>query len=122
MKSRFVIINETDAPCTRNLAEWIEGVGYCYMYRAVDKYMKEFDGMTPTSPTPIEKFGFNVEIWNNFAVFTRIAESLASYSDGVNRKWQDPKGKIGTSFQIPLVIGLKKPRKTSKTPRHEVSK
>jgi hypothetical protein len=105
---RFVIINDIDAPCRRLVAEYIEGVGYCYMNRK-DKHLRKFDGMHPRRPTDITDFGFDVDISNGKAVFKRVRESIATYPDGQNRKWQSSE-KFGDSFEYPLVRKRKSKR------------
>lgn len=106
---RFAIVNTTDAPSRTNVAEWVEGIGYCYMDRSVKPNLKDFDGMMPMRPTPIEDFGFAVLVRDGEAYFVRARESVATYEDGKMRHWQDVNSQKG--FTLPLVIGVKKPGK-----------
>ncbi len=108
-KPRFVIVNTYDAPCRRRVCEWVEGVGYCYCARSLEPHLKEFDGMMPRDPTPIEAFGFTVAIRGSEAMFDRTGESTAVYEDGKPRNWQDHVW--DKQFSLPLVTGVKKPRK-----------
>ena len=91
MKARFVIINTTDAPEPNNVAEWIEGIGYCYMVRKGKghRHKKGFDGMQPNrETTPVDAFGIAVCVRENDAVFSTVVLSAAIYLDGKPRRWQ----------------------------------
>ena len=91
MKARFVIINTTDAPEPNNVAEWIEGVGYCYMVRGGKRHShkKNFDGMQPgRETTPLDAFGIAACVRENDAVFSTVVLSTATYTDGKPRRWQ----------------------------------
>jgi hypothetical protein len=109
MSARFVIINTCDAPIRDNVAEWIAGVGYCYMARGKRPLLKLFDGMDPSRPTNIEDFGFQVSVVGAFAKFVRVSESRATYEDGKPRRWQEKLGE--ESFTLPLVSGVRKKAK-----------
>ena len=61
-KIRFVIINTCDAPIRKHIAEWVDGVGYCYMSRTSLPYLKKFDGMQPAEPTP-SKTSVSMFLW-----------------------------------------------------------
>lgn len=108
-KPRFAIINTCDAPQRRMVCEWYQTVGYCYMVRHEDRYMREYDGMNPSNPTAIETFGFSVEIHGDEAIFRRTGDSTATYEDGLNRPWQDRVW--DQQFSLPLVRGPFKRRK-----------
>lgn len=105
--ARFVIVNTTDAPTRKHVAEWVDGVGYCYMSRVLLPYLKKFDGMNPTRPTPMERFGFNVWVGQHEAEFIQDNVSTATYEDGKPRVWQDSEH---TQFTLPLVGKVRKPR------------
>ena len=103
---RFVIVNTCDSPSRRNVAELVEGVGYCYMAREQEPYLKQFDGMNPSRPTPITDFGFTVDqIADGQVYFRRVSKSMATYEDGKPRMWQDVRH--NESFNLPLVVGVK---------------
>jgi hypothetical protein len=105
---RFAIVNTADAPQRRMVCEWIPDIGYCYMMRQQEPHLKDFDGMRPARPTPIESFGFAVEIAGDEAIFTRTNDSSATYEDGKLRPWQDRYWK--SQFSLPLVRGVKRKR------------
>ena len=105
-KIRFVIINTCDAPIRKHIAEWVDGVGYCYMSRSSLPYLKKFDGMKPAEPTPIEYFGFDVFVGEKEATFVPARESAAVYEDGKPRKWQE-RFSPQESFVLPLVGKVK---------------
>jgi len=111
-QQRFVIVNTYDAPIRKHIAEWVDGIGYCYMSRTSLAYLKKFDGMTPTAPTRIEDFGFDVVVGETEATFVPVRESTAVYEDGKPRKWQE-RFSSQESFVLPLVgkvkIRVKKP-------------
>ena len=71
------------------------------MARAMDPHLKAYDGMNPSRPTPIEDFGFDVEISGVEAVFSRVRPSIATYEDGKPRQWQDRV--YPSQFTLPLV-------------------
>ena len=96
---RFAIINTCDGPYKRMVCEWVEGFGYCYMNRLIDKSLKRFDGMTPKRPTSMEDFGFSVIVGEKVAAFCQTAASSATYEDGQPRRWHDN----STNFILPLV-------------------
>ena len=98
---RFVIVNTMDSPSRRNVAEKRRDGSYAYMARGEDKYLRRFDGMTPRRPTPVEDFGFDVEIVGSSAHFTKVRESVATYEDGKLRHWQDYRWV--DSFTLPLL-------------------
>lgn len=98
VKPRFAIVDECDSPCRRNVAEWKEDIGYCYMARAEDEHLKRYDGMNPSRPTPIEDFGFAVLVRDDAATFLQAAPSTATYEDGTQRRWQGE----SNSFTLPL--------------------
>lgn len=102
MNSRFVIVNDCDAPIRTNVAELVEGKGYCYMARSINKMLKQFDGMMPRQPTPIEEFGFTAEIIGSMAHFRKTHECRATYPDGKPRRWQDASN--SHEFMLPLVV------------------
>lgn len=108
-KPRFVIVNTCDAPCWYHVAEWIEGIGYCYMARSLPKWkhLKTFDGMHPSRPTDVQDFGLAIQVHNGQAVFVIVGESSATYEDGKPRRWQDD----AITFTLPLVTGIRKKRK-----------
>ena len=85
------------------VCQWIPRVGYCYMSRTLEPHLKEYDGMKPLRPTPIEDFGFKVEVFSETVLFHRVASSTATYEDGKLRDWQD---RVHThQFSLPLVSG-----------------
>lgn len=101
MNPRFAIINTCDAPQRRMVCEYLDGVGYCYMARAMEPHLKMYDGMNPERPTSLEDFGFDIEISNNEALFRRTRTWVATYEDGMPRKWQDRVYPF--EFSLPLV-------------------
>ena len=108
-RPRFAIMNTMDAPQRRMVCEWVPNVGYCYMMRHHEPHLKDFDGMNPPRPTSLEDFGFRVDVLSIEAVFTRIADSTATYEDGKPRSWQD---RCWTDqFSLPLVKGRIKNRR-----------
>lgn len=88
MKPKYAIVNEIDAPIARHIAQ-LTPIGYCYMSRNKDGYLKKFDGMKPVRPTPIEDFGFAVMERGKTVTFVRCADCVATYSDGLPRRWHD---------------------------------
>jgi hypothetical protein len=111
---RFAIINTTDAPCRLMVCEWVTGYGYCYMARSIEKHghLKDYDGMRPSlETTSMEDFGFAVNVGEKSVVFTRVKPSMATYSDGMPRDWQD---RIwNETFELPLVTGKIKKRRSA---------
>lgn len=102
---RFVIVNDFDRPYRDNVAEWVDGFGYCYMSRLRSKGRKRFDGMMPSKPTSLSTFGFEVSVRRGLAVFNRKSVGTATYVDGRPRSWDGP---IDDSFALPLVQGVRR--------------
>lgn len=87
---KYAIVNSTDCPKKDLVAEWVPGVGYCYMARAFHPYKKQYDGMDPARPTAIEDFGFTIlerEYQTDF--YKTNGPTVATYGDGKPRVWQD---------------------------------
>jgi hypothetical protein len=104
---KYAIINTTDCPERRLIAQWVEGIGYCYMARHFEPRLRRFDGMKARRPTAIEDFGFDV-IEREFQVdFERHRPSSATYEDGTVRDWQDRYS--GPRFSLPRVFFASQP-------------
>lgn len=101
---RFAIMNDTDAPSKNHIAEWVEGVGYCYMGER--QRLRRFDGMNPKTPTPIERFGFTVYVGKQDVLFEGGGEITATYEDGKFRPWKDRTAP--QTFKLPLVKDARK--------------
>lgn len=90
-KSRYVIINDFDAPQPDMVCQWVPGVGYCYLDRRGNK--PSFDGMRGAEAVPVETFGWawaEDEDGGSWVRFYRTEEgSTASYQDGSPRRWQN---------------------------------
>ncbi|SHK23707.1 hypothetical protein SAMN02745194_04515 [Roseomonas rosea] len=87
--TRYVIINDCDAPEPRMVCQWVPGVGYCYLDRRGIK--PTYDGMTGTHATPVEAFGF---VWTDnpdgtVSFYRSERPVTATYQDGKLRRWQD---------------------------------
>ncbi len=106
---RFAIIDDCDRPYRNNVAEWIDGVGYCYMTRTEDKLRRRFDGMQPPRPTALEDFGIAVLVRGTEARFVQADASIATYPDGMHRRWDGP-----VQFTLPLVTGVRPKRRAKK--------
>lgn len=113
IEKRFVIVNDCDSPSLSNVAEFVPGIGYCYMTRHTSPQLKDFDGMEPRKPTDLRDFGFDVEVGTAEVVFTRVRPSVATYEDGKPRSWQDSRSFDG--FSLPIVTNVK--RKGSAIPK-----
>lgn len=87
-KTRYVIINGTDAPEPRMVCQWVPDIGYCYMDRRNNK--ADFDGMLGHEATSIEAFGFSVaEDADGISRFYQSDRPVtATYRDGEPRRWQ----------------------------------
>lgn len=98
---KYVIVNTCDEPTWYHVAECIRGK-YYYMARSLDgkTHLKRFDGMTPARPTRMEDFGFSVVESEYEVRFRLISQSIATYEDGLPRKWQ---GSL-TEFILPKVV------------------
>ena len=101
---RFVIVNSCDSPEACNVAEWKQGIGYCYMAR-FGRHMprREFDGMLPARATAIEDFGLSVLVRGEIAYFQIAVDPIAQYEDGKPRRWQG-----AAQFHLPLVGRVRK--------------
>jgi hypothetical protein len=86
--SRYVIINDIDAPEPRMVCQWVPRKGYCYLDRTRGK--PQHDGMSGLDATSIEAFGF---VWtdnpdNTVSFYLSTRPVTATYSDGKSRRWQ----------------------------------
>lgn len=96
---RFAIVNDSDAPNKTMVAQYIDGLGYCYMDRhGENKYKRRYDGMQARRPTSMEDFGFEVEALEFQVNFQRTGPSRAVYNDGRPREWQDRNVKFALPF------------------------
>lgn len=89
---KYAIVNTVDAPTPEMVAQWIPGVGYCYLDRTGNK--PSFDGMPADEATGINTFGITVfehgDGPNKGKVdFLATGRSFARYHDGLPRLWQD---------------------------------
>lgn len=96
---KFAIVNTTEKPCAGLVAQFIEGVGYCYNSQLLPgyEYRKQYNGMMPPRPTSLEDFGFEItERPLGIIEFNKVRSSVATYEDGERREWQDVE-----SFALP---------------------
>ena len=95
----FAILNEIDGPYRKMVVQWChDRGGYCYLHRGDGK--SRYDGMQAGEmlgkPTPIEDFGFDVDLsYQGVVLFERTRESRATYKDGKPRNWADRCTKFG---------------------------
>ena len=109
MNCRYVIVSDYDNPSAPLVAQYVDGIGYCYMGREIKPELRRFDGMTPSRPTNITDFGFAFREIDGIAYFEKLAPSCATYRDGKPRRWQGEE-----SFRWPLVVGVKQKGKLSR--------
>lgn len=102
-KPKYAIINTTDAPCFYHVAELVDGK-YYYMARKDRPHLRQFDGMTPERPTSMGEFGFAVLHRTGRVYFRKIADSIATYEDGVPRRWPG----TDETFDWPSVVVRRK--------------
>lgn len=105
---KYVIVNDCDEPTWYHVAEGINGK-YYYMARSIDgkTHLKRYDGMNPSRPTRMQDFGFSVVESEYEVLFKLTGPSIATYEDGVPRKWQ---GTL-TEFIMPKVVLRKRKAK-----------
>lgn len=109
---RFVIVNTCDCPQPTLIAQYVEGVGYCYMNQNEDKHKARFNGMMPSRPTPIADFGFDIEEYGDEIRFRQVRESVATYEDGKPRKWQSWQKEFSLRL-VKLPVKAKRKRKAA---------
>ena len=87
-RPKYAIINHVDYPGPRLVVQWVSGIGYCYLHRA----LKSYDGMIGPEATDVRDFGLDyVEDLDSTVTFTVTDRaSTATYTDGRPRRWQDP--------------------------------
>ena len=80
-------MNSSDRPSEEHIAERRKDGKHYYIHPTLrDK--KQFHGMTPSHPTPLESFGLLVDVKGGVFVGVRHGESIATYADGRPRRWQ----------------------------------
>lgn len=87
--SGFFIVNTTDRPSEYFLAERRADGKFYYVHPQL-RHLKEYWGMTPTDPTPVEAFGLLVDVKAGILVGA-VDDSVtvgATYADGRPRRWQ----------------------------------
>jgi hypothetical protein len=102
---KYAIFDDCDAPERKMIVELI-GDKYRYMVPTVGwKRRMMTPGTGKYKPTDIKEFGFLTNETAHSVIFTRVAESTATYPDGVPRKWHDRYNgaEIGQSFELPRV-------------------
>jgi|GEM_PF-4634694 len=94
--SRFFIVNVYDRPSAEHIAERRADGKFYYVHPAL-RNEKQYRGMTPEKPTPLEDFGIRFLIEGGRFHGKRIDPSRATYNDGRLRNWQ---GDAEFSFSI----------------------
>ena len=87
--SGFWIVNDTDRPCERHLAERGTDGKFYYVHPTL-RDEKAYHGMTPADPTPVEAFGLRVDVKEGklMGMMDASVERCATYQDGRPRRWQ----------------------------------
>lgn len=88
--SGFVIVNDCDCPDERHIAQRLAD-GRCFYIHPDLCRRKEFWGMRPRRPTPLEDFGIHVEVVSGVLSGKMTGGSVAVYHDGEPRRWQGRK-------------------------------
>lgn len=89
IKNQFFIVNETDKPCRRLVAEKRED-GLLYYIFESSSFLHAHP-MSADRATPLEDFGF-VVYYNDeekYYQFEKVNRETAQYPDGAKRSWQD---------------------------------
>ena len=89
-KSQFFIVSDYDAPNSHTIAERRADGKFYYIHPTLANE-KEYHGMTPSNPTPLEDFGIRWLIEDGQFKGALLDVSRAKYSDGKARKWQGMK-------------------------------
>lgn len=91
--SGFYVVNTYDRPSEEHIAQKRADGKFYYVHPRL-KNVKQYWGMTPENPTPIEAFGIRIALMDGmlYGATDPSARSVtASYSDGSPRKWQGAK-------------------------------
>lgn len=91
------IVNVYDRPSELFIAERRKDGKYYYVHPDLRRE-KRYWGMEPENPTPLERFGIEVEIKDGNLHGKKVAKSEAEYTDGRRRLWQ---GSPEFSFSLP---------------------
>lgn len=96
--SGFFIVNRYDRPSEEHIAERRADGKFYYIHPHL-RDQKQFHGMTPSDPTPLEAFGLLVDVKAGIFVGALSNElpHTATYGDGRKRHWQ---GRGTFSFDI----------------------
>lgn len=113
-KAPYVIINDCDLPSPNLVAQWVPGVGYCYLDRRGTK--PDHDGMQGLRCTPVEAFGF---VWTDnpdgtVSFYRSERPVTATYRDGRPRRWQHD----ADSFEFRRLVPAARARKAKRMPAH----
>lgn len=82
---KFVIINETDRPYGRHVAQVLSDGTARYLHHE----LRDWPAMGTDAATDIRAFSFHYEIRGNLVYFYRKScDSVATYEDGTLRNWQ----------------------------------
>lgn len=119
MNSHLVILNDFDAPDVRMIALMRPakegGFEWCYIsrWKSLSRYRRWHAVGALKYVTPIEAFGvfpvveqFPGDEWAMLRV-ERFAESVATYPDGMARRWQAPL-KRRTGIRAALLAGVRR--------------
>ncbi len=95
-KPEFYIINHTDAPSERMIAQRVSETRSQYIHPDLRDWHKKNGLLQITGEsTPVENFGVKIEVYGRRCSFcAKHSKSDAKYSDGTTRRWQ------GTNFFI----------------------
>ena len=93
---KLFIVNDFDRPDERHIAEQRPDGKFYYVHPDL-RDIKDYWGMTPDRPTPLEDFG--IRTISRLGVLTGALtdRSIATYRDGRPRKWQG-----SSPFSFPL--------------------
>lgn len=81
------IVNDFDRPEAKHLAARRKDGKFYYVHPFLrDK--KEFHGMTPKRPVPLDDFGFAYKLEDGVITGHAVKASTATYEDGKLRQWQ----------------------------------
>jgi hypothetical protein len=81
------IVNSMDRPCPRLVAEE-RADGLLYYIHPDIRDNKSYHGMSAAEATPLEHFGFEVEVHPGFILCVQVRKSTATYPSGASREWQ----------------------------------
>lgn len=84
---QLYILDDHDQPCAKLLVHRMSDGTFRYCHPQM-RNVKQYHGMTPTSPTPIQDFGVYIK-YEKGTIYGELQQpSIATYRDGKPRRWQ----------------------------------